>query len=91
PAAQAEPLAQAYAQTLHTVFLWTVPVALIGFVVALFLKEVKLRDSARLASTDMGDGFAQPGSGDSEKLLEIAVATILHSAGPDTARRITAG
>ncbi|OXY84878.1 MDR family MFS transporter [Streptomyces sp. 2R] len=91
PAAQAEPLAQAYAQTLHTVFLWTVPVALIGFLVALFLKEVKLRDSARLASTDMGDGFAQPGSGDSEKLLEIAVATILHSAGPDTARRITAG
>ncbi|MFE2291799.1 MDR family MFS transporter [Streptomyces sp. NPDC059452] len=88
PAAQLEPLAQAYAQTLHTVFLWTVPVALIGFVVALFLKEVKLRDSARLASTDMGDGFAQPGSGDSEKLLEISVAAILHGAGPDTARRI---
>ncbi|POG48199.1 MFS transporter [Streptomyces sp. ZL-24] len=88
PAAQVEPLSQAYAQTLHTVFLWTVPVALIGFVVALFLKEVKLRDSARLASTDMGEGFAQPGSGDSEKLLEISVASILHSAGPDTARRI---
>ncbi|MFD3649794.1 MDR family MFS transporter [Streptomyces cyaneofuscatus] len=91
PAAQVEPLAQAYAQTLHTVFLWTVPVALIGFVVALFLKEVKLRDSARLASTDMGEGFAQPGSGDSEKLLEISVAAILHGAGPDTARRIVAG
>ncbi|MDX3373607.1 MDR family MFS transporter [Streptomyces sp. ME02-6991-2A] len=88
PADQVEPLAQAYAQTLHTVFLWTVPVALIGFVVALFLKEVKLRDSARLASTDMGEGFAQPGSGDSEKLLEISVAAILHGAGPDTARRI---
>ncbi|CAD5923176.1 MDR family MFS transporter [Streptomyces cyaneofuscatus] len=91
PAAQVEPLAQAYAQTLHTVFLWTVPVALIGFVVALFLKEVKLRDSARLASTDMGEGFAQPGSGDSEKLLEISVAAILHGAGPDTARRIVTG
>lgn len=91
PPAQTEPLAQAYAQTLHTVFLWTVPVVLIGFVVALFLKEVQLRDSARLASTDMGEGFAQPGSGDSEKLLETAVATILHGAGPDTARRITAG
>ncbi|MBH0245692.1 MFS transporter, partial [Streptomyces cavourensis] len=88
PAAQVEPLSQAYAQTLHTVFLWTVPVALIGFVVALSLKEVKLRDSARLASTDMGEGFAQPGSGDSEKLLEISVASILHGAGPDTARRI---
>ncbi|WP_228180734.1 MDR family MFS transporter [Streptomyces anulatus] len=91
PAAQSEPLAQAYADTLHTVFLWTVPVALIGFVVALFLKEVKLRDSARLGSTDMGEGFAQPGSGDSAKVLEYSVATILHGAGPDTARRITAG
>ncbi|MEV7110557.1 MDR family MFS transporter [Streptomyces anulatus] len=90
PAAQSEPLAQAYADTLHTVFLWTVPVALIGFVVALFLKEVKLRDSARLGSTDMGEGFAQPGSGDSAKVLEYSVATILHGAGPDTARRITA-
>lgn len=77
PAAQSEPLAQAYADTLHTVFLWTVPVALIGFVVALFLKEVKLRDSARLGSTDMGEGFAQPGSGDSAKVLEYSVATIL--------------
>ncbi|MFI0933706.1 MDR family MFS transporter [Streptomyces sp. NPDC021019] len=90
PAAQSEPLALAYADTLHTVFLWTVPVALIGFVVALFLKEVKLRDSARLGSTDMGEGFAQPGSGDSAKVLEYSVATILHGAGPDTARRITA-
>ncbi|CAM5473511.1 MFS transporter [Streptomyces badius] len=90
PAAQSEPLAQAYADTLHTVFLWTVPIALIGFVIALFLKEVKLRDSARLGSTDMGEGFAQPGSGDSAKVLEYSVATILHSAGPETARRITA-
>ncbi|RPK55621.1 Multidrug resistance protein 3 [Streptomyces sp. ADI96-02] len=90
PSAQSEPLAQAYADTLHTVFLWTVPVALIGFVVALFLKEVKLRDSARLGSTDMGEGFAQPGSGDSARLLEFAVAKILLGAGPDTARRIAA-
>ncbi|MER7035936.1 MFS transporter, partial [Streptomyces albidoflavus] len=60
PAAQTAPLAQAYADTLHTVFLWTVPVALLGFVVSLFLKQVKLRDSARAGSTDMGEGFAQP-------------------------------
>ncbi|MEV5683827.1 MDR family MFS transporter [Streptomyces sp. NPDC052164] len=90
PGAQSAPLAQAYADTLHTVFLWTVPVALIGFVVALFLKQVKLRDSARAGSTDMGEGFAQPSTGDSAKLLEFAVATILHDAGPDTARRIVA-
>ncbi|MFE6666224.1 MDR family MFS transporter [Streptomyces sp. NPDC057697] len=91
PPAQSAPLAQAYADTLHTVFLWTVPVAVLGFFVALFLKEVKLRDTARAGSTDMGEGFAQPGSGDSAKVLEFAVAKILAGAGPDTARRIVAG
>ncbi|MGP3634560.1 MDR family MFS transporter [Streptomyces sp. 24-1644] len=90
PPEQSAPLAQAYADTLHTVFLWTVPVALIGFVVALFLKQVKLRDSARAGSTDMGEGFAQPSAGDSARVLEFSVAKILHSAGPDTARRIVA-
>ncbi|MFE7403848.1 MDR family MFS transporter [Streptomyces sp. NPDC057557] len=90
PAAQSAPLARAYADTLHTVFLWTVPVAVLGFVVALFLKQVKLRDTARVGSTDMGEGFAQPGAGDSAKLLEFSVAKILHGAGGDTARRIVA-
>ncbi|MFF5560124.1 MDR family MFS transporter [[Kitasatospora] papulosa] len=90
PPEQTAPLAQAYADTLHTVFLWTVPVALLGFVVSLFLKQVKLRASARASSTDMGEGFAQPSTGDPAKVLESAVAGILHRAGPDTARRIVA-
>lgn len=90
PPEQTAPLAQAYADTLHTVFLWTVPVALLGFVVSLFLKQVKLRDSARASSADMGEGFAQPKTGDAANVLESAVARILHRAGPDTARRIVA-
>jgi hypothetical protein len=81
---------QAYADTLHTVFLWTVPVALIGLVVSLFLKQVKLRDTARAGSTDMGEGFGQPNTAGSAALLEFAVAKILREAGPDTARRIVA-
>ncbi|WP_167450197.1 hypothetical protein [Streptomyces hyaluromycini] len=67
PAAAAEPIIQAYADTIHTVFLWTVPVAAVGFVVALFLKQVQLRDSARLGSTDMGEEFASPHGPDSLK------------------------
>ncbi|MFE4692395.1 MDR family MFS transporter [Streptomyces sp. NPDC056749] len=90
PPEQTAPLAQAYADTLHTVFLWTVPVALLGFVVSLFLKQVKLRDSARAGSTDMGEGFAQPKTGDAANVLESAVARIMHRTGPDTARRIVA-
>ncbi|WP_405775060.1 MDR family MFS transporter [Streptomyces sp. NBC_00859] len=90
PGNTAEPVIQAYAHTIHTVFLWTVPVALIGFVVALFLKQVKLRDSARAGSTDMGEGFAAPASGDPAKMLEFSIARILRDQGPDTARRIVA-
>ncbi|MFB7944313.1 MDR family MFS transporter [Kitasatospora phosalacinea] len=88
PPEQAAPVIQAYADSLHTVFLWTVPVALVGFVVALFLKQVKLRDSARASSSDMGEGFAQPSSGDSAKVLELAVAKLLGTAGLDTARQV---
>ncbi|MCX5155965.1 MFS transporter [Streptomyces sp. NBC_00291] len=90
--ATAAPIIEAYAHALHTVFLWTVPVALFGFVVALFLKQVRLRDSARAGSTDMGDGFGSPAtaSGDSAKLLELAVGKLVRSMGADTARGIVA-
>ncbi|MEU5400052.1 MDR family MFS transporter [Streptomyces sp. NPDC005963] len=88
---QQEPIVQAYADALHTVFLWTVPVAALGVLVALFLKEVPLRDTAREASIDLGDSFSSPTSGDSAKLLEGAVATIVSRAGPDTARLLVEG
>ncbi|MYW63382.1 DHA2 family efflux MFS transporter permease subunit [Streptomyces sp. SID8379] len=90
PAAAREPIAQAYADSLHTVFLWTVPVALVGFVVALFLKQVQLRDTARAGSTDMGEGFAQPSTGDPAHLLERAVGNIVKKSSLDTARTILA-
>ncbi|WP_354643090.1 MDR family MFS transporter [Kitasatospora camelliae] len=89
PEAQA-PIVDAFSESLHTVFLWTVPVALLGFVISLFLKQVTLRDSARYTSTDMGEGFASPNSGDSAKLLELAVGRILRRADLETARRLVA-
>ncbi|MFJ3905336.1 MDR family MFS transporter [Streptomyces sp. NPDC090025] len=85
----AEPIVRAYADTLHTVFLWTVPVAAVGFVVAFFLKQVALRDTARASASDMGEGFASPtATGDSAKLLELSVARIVRRTDLDTARRI---
>ncbi|SPF00461.1 MDR family MFS transporter [Streptomyces sp. MA5143a] len=88
PAQVAEPIVEAYADTLQTVFLWTVPVAALGFVVALFLKQVRLRDSARAGSSDMGEGFARPPAGDSQRLLEAAVGRIIGRTEQDTARRV---
>ncbi|WP_043174995.1 MDR family MFS transporter [Streptomyces sp. NRRL B-24484] len=90
PADQAAPIVDAYADALHTVFLWTVPVAAVGFVVALFLKQVKLRDSTRASSTDMGEGFASPVSGDSARVLELSVAKIIRGTDQDTARDVVA-
>jgi hypothetical protein len=80
----------AYADTIQTVFLWTVPVAALGFLVALFLKQVRLRDSARAGSTDMGEGFASPHDADNRRALEAAVAKIIGSTELDTTRRIIA-
>lgn len=91
PKAEAAPIISAYADSLHTVFLWTVPVAGLGFVVALFLKQVKLRDSARAGSTDMGEGFAQPIGSDALQHLEYSVCRIIRQADLDTARGVIAG
>ncbi|MEV6107584.1 MDR family MFS transporter [Streptomyces sp. NPDC051940] len=88
PEAARIPVVEAYADTLQTVFLWTVPVAAVGFLVALFLKEVQLRDSARMGSSDMGEGFAQPSDGDSARLLERTVGKLFATADQDTARLI---
>ncbi|MEV0177491.1 MDR family MFS transporter [Streptomyces sp. NPDC050803] len=88
PSDVAAPIIDAYADTIQTVFLWTVPVAALGFVIALFLKQVELRDSARMGSTDMGEGFAQPRGADSQQVLEASVAKIIGSTDLDTARRL---
>ncbi|MER7245004.1 MDR family MFS transporter [Kribbella sp. NPDC000426] len=69
----------AYADSLHTVFLWAVPVAALGFITALLLKEVPLRDTARMAASDVGENFAAPSSFDSEhELQKLAALVVRH-------------
>ena len=75
------PLVHAYAQSLDRVFIWAVPVAAIGFVVAIFLKEVPLRGTAQASASDIGDGFGMPTSESSERRLERAIAGVLRSRG----------
>ncbi|MEU4219571.1 MDR family MFS transporter [Actinoplanes sp. NPDC026623] len=81
PPAQAAPIIEAYGSGIQYVFLWVVPVAVIGFVVAWFLKEVPLRDSARAAATDIGDGFSAPAPTDRVAQLEREVSDIMRQAG----------
>ena len=83
PAAQIAPIADAYAGALHVVFLAAVPVALAAFVLALFLKQVPLRDSSRAGASDVGGGFGMPDSADSSIQLQTAIARLIRSQPPE--------
>jgi EmrB/QacA subfamily drug resistance transporter len=83
PHDQAAPIIAAYADSITDVFGWVVPIALLGFVIAWFLREVPLRDSARAAATDVGDGFSAP-TADRVGQLERAISdTIRKTRGTD--------
>jgi EmrB/QacA subfamily drug resistance transporter len=84
------PIVQAYVDTLQTMFLVAAPVGLLAFVVALFLKEVPLRDSARVVATGnsgVGESFAVPASSDSdvelEKVISLVVSKQKHDPRPE--------
>lgn len=77
PAEVAGPIIDAYADSLSRVFLFAAPVAVVGFVLALFLKQVPLRDAAAMGSTDLGEGFGMPTAESPENLLETAIGRLL--------------
>jgi hypothetical protein len=74
----AAPIIDAYADSLSRVFLFAAPFAVVGLILALFLKQVPLRDTAASGSTDMGEGFGMPTIEPPEKLLEVAIGRLLH-------------
>ncbi|MEE3064464.1 MAG: MDR family MFS transporter [Actinomycetota bacterium] len=76
PHSVAAPIVAAYSESLSEVFFWAAPVALVGFVLALFLREIPLRDIHNSA-VDLGDGFGMPTTDTSERLLENAIARML--------------
>jgi EmrB/QacA subfamily drug resistance transporter len=76
PHTQAAPIVAAYAASLTQVFLWAVPVALVGFTLALFLREVPLRDIGQSAA-DLGDGFGMPTTQTPDEMLETAIGRLM--------------
>jgi EmrB/QacA subfamily drug resistance transporter len=88
--AMAAPIIDAYADSLGTVFLCAVPVAVVGFVVALFLKEVPLREMDAVSATDLGEGFGMPSTESPEKILEVAVGRMFRDS-PEIRLRNLAG
>jgi EmrB/QacA subfamily drug resistance transporter len=88
PPEVAAPVINAYAESLGQVFLCAAPVAVIGFLLALTLKEVPLRD--RDAAADLGEGFAMPSAENSEEILEGAVGRMMRHS-PELRLRSLAG
>ncbi len=76
PADVAAPIVDAYADSLGLVFLCAAPVAFVGFVVSLFLKEIPLREMESASAADLGDGFGMPVMETSDEILEMAVGRI---------------
>jgi EmrB/QacA subfamily drug resistance transporter len=86
PAAHAA-VVEAFARSLHSVFLAAVPIALAGFVIVLFLKELPLRDSAHVGLEGLGEaGVFEPAEPDTEPARTATAdpqpATVLNPPGP---------
>ncbi|MET0133950.1 MAG: MDR family MFS transporter [Kibdelosporangium sp.] len=80
PAELRAPIVEAYVDTLQTMFLAAAPVGLLALVVALFLREVPLRDTARAVASGnsgVGESFAAPPSGDSDVELEKVISLVV--------------
>jgi EmrB/QacA subfamily drug resistance transporter len=69
----------AYAQSLQTVFLVAVPIALVAFVLTFFLPEVSLRQTTQ--ATDPGTAFAIPQARSSLEEIERALQVLVSREG----------
>jgi len=81
PSAQIAPILGAYAHAVHVVFLLAVPVPLVALVLALFLKQVPLRQTAQGTARDVGEGFNMPESDDARQQLQLAISRLLQRKG----------
>ena len=84
PEATRAPIVAAYADALHGVFLFVVPVAVVGLIVAFFLPQVAMRGTAQEGAHDAGEGFAMPSGPTSDEHLETMIGRILRRPGTDT-------
>jgi hypothetical protein len=91
PALVAEPIINAYAHTVQSMFLIVAPLGAVAFVVALFLQQVPLRDTSRAAvagNNGLGEGFSAPASTTSMQELEKIVANVVARVKTDPGQEI---
>lgn len=81
----------AYSHTISVMFLSAIPVVVLAFVVALFLKTVTLRDMSRSGATDAGGAFAAPDGRSNAEHLESYVSRVLRTRIPAEVERVLEG
>ena len=91
PASEIAPIVDAYAHAVHVVFLAAVPVPIVAFVLALFLKQVPLRGTARETASDVGEGFGMPEGSDASQQLQLAIGRLIQHKGRTELPRVRAG
>lgn len=57
PPAVHDGVVEAFARSLHVVFLYTIPLAALAFVITLFLPEIRLRETAHVGTKDTSEGL----------------------------------
>jgi EmrB/QacA subfamily drug resistance transporter len=93
PAAIRDGYIAGFARALHTVFLYAAPLAALGFVLSLFLKEVPLRDTVRAVDRAHSTApTAIPATRDSAQEMERALMTLFGREGrAETYRHLAEG
>ena len=89
PGAQRDLIVQAYAEALHTPFLFAVPVALAGLLLAVFLPQVAMRGTTQEGVKGAGQGFAVPSDQTSDSHLETVIGRIMRQH-PDAGQEVLA-
>jgi len=79
PAAAADLIRGAYADSFQIVFAAAVPIALLAMVLALFLKQVPLRGLVAPTAAEVGRGFGMPDDRSSSEQLEAQVVRVVRS------------
>jgi hypothetical protein len=64
------------------VFLCAVPIAGLGVLLALFLKQAPIRSTELIGAGDLGAGFGMPVGEDRAAILERAIVRVIRRAGP---------
>lgn len=77
PADVQGPVIDAFAQALHLAFTWAIPIAVLGFLVTLFLRELPLRDTVHVGLDSLEGGHvAEPVASASDAGMLPAIASL---------------